>query len=389
MIRPLVLLPAVLCGLLSSPASAQAACVPDARWLVPGTDATQSIETPALVARVAHRPVVLLGEGHDIREHHRWQAQTIAALQATRADLVLGFEMFPHSAQPALDRWVAGDLTEAELLRATDWKRNWGYDAQMYLPIFHFARMNRIPMVALNIDRDLSRVIGAGGFDALPPEKREGLSRPAPALPAYEDFLFESYAQHANAPGREPARTDEGFRQFREAQLLWDRAMAERIAGVFAGRPGALVVALMGSGHVINGWGVPHQLRALGVPDPAVLLPWEPENDCARLVTGYADAVFGLTERNEDDQPRPRLGLWLEPARDGVTIKDIEPGGLGDTAGLQKNDLLVEVAGRLPREPGDVSDIVQRQAPGTWLPLKIRRDGRTLELIAKFPPGAS
>lgn len=390
MIRSLCLLWALCCILpMRAATAADTACVPAAGWFALGAGAVQPIDAPDLIARLSTRPVVLLGEGHDIREHHRWQAQTVAALHARRPDLVLGFEMFPRSAQPALDRWVAGDLTEAELLRATDWKRNWGYDPQMYLPIFHFARMNRVPMVALNIDRDLSREIGAGGFDALPPEKRQGLSRPAAALAPYEDFLFESYSQHAGEPGREPMRTDERFRQFREAQLLWDRAMAERIAGVFASRPGALVVALMGSGHVINGWGVPHQLRSLGIADPAVLLPWEPESDCAKLVAGYADAVFGLTAREENDQPRPRLGLWLEPASEGVAIKDIEQGGLGETAGLRKGDVLMEVAGRAPREPGDVSEIVQRQAPGTWLPLKIRRDGMTLEIIAKFPPATS
>jgi hypothetical protein len=29
---------------------------------------------------------------------------------------------------------------------------------------------------------------------------------------------------------------------------------------------------------------------------------------------------------------------------------------------------------------------VQRQAPGTWLPLTLERDGRTVETVAKFPP---
>jgi hypothetical protein len=37
---------------------------------------------------------------------------------------------------------------------------------------------------------------------------------------------------------------------------------------------------------------------------------------------------------------------------------------------------------------GEVVEIVQRQAPGTWLPLKVRRGDNTLELIAKFPPRA-
>ena len=32
--------------------------------------------------------------------------------------------------------------------------------------------------------------------------------------------------------------------------------------------------------------------------------------------------------------------------------------------------------------------VVQRQAPGTWLPIKVKRGGETLDLVAKFPPAA-
>ncbi|MFO0246476.1 MAG: PDZ domain-containing protein, partial [Betaproteobacteria bacterium] len=73
----------------------------------------------------------------------------------------------------------------------------------------------------------------------------------------------------------------------------------------------------------------------------------------------------------------------------GVQIRQIEKGGLGEQAGLRVGDVRVEIAGRAPAEPADVSDAVQRQAPGTWLPLKVRREGRTFEVIAKFPPAAS
>jgi uncharacterized iron-regulated protein len=360
--------------------------VAPARWLSLPENAIREEGADALLARLAGRPVVLLGEGHDIPEHHRWQLHTVAALHARQPRMVMAFEMFPRGVQPVLDRWVRGELSEAELLRATEWQRNWGYDAQMYLPLFHFARMHRIPMVALNVDRDFSRAVGEKGYDALPPEWRAEVGRPAPPQPAYEEFLFASFAQHG--AGERARRDDPAFRRFLEAQQVWDRAMAERIATARASDPAALVVGIMGTGHLMNGWGVPHQLRALGVADPAVLLPWEPENDCQRLRPGYADAVFGLAAREEPDAARPRLGLWLAAASGGVQIRRIEKGGLGEQAGLRVGDLLVEIAGRAPAEPADVSEAVQRQAPGTWLPLKVRRDGRTVEVIARFPPAA-
>jgi hypothetical protein len=47
---------------------------------------------------------------------------------------------------------------------------------------------------------------------------------------------------------------------------------------------------------------------------------------------------------------------------------------------------VVRAAGLETRIPDDLVDIVGRQAPGTWLPLSIRRDGQEMiDLVAKFP----
>jgi len=69
---------------------------------------------------------------------------------------------------------------------------------------------------------------------------------------------------------------------------LWDRAMASGIASSVAERQ---VVALMGSGHLRFGHGVPHQLRNLGVQRIYSLIPWDAEEDCTDLREGFADAV--------------------------------------------------------------------------------------------------
>lgn len=94
-------------------------------------------------------------------------------------------------------------------------------------------------------------------------------------------------------PSARPAG-DDAFARFLDGQLLWDRAMAEALAGAVRDHPDALVVGLMGSGHVVHGYGVEHQLRDLGVVDVGSLLPWDGDSDCTDLVAGVADAVFGI-----------------------------------------------------------------------------------------------
>jgi uncharacterized iron-regulated protein len=374
-----------LAAVLAAPARADDACVPVGAWVAPGG---KRLAAADVLARAAKSSIVLLGESHDSAEHHRWQLQTLAALHARRPDLVIGFESFPRRVQPALDAWVAGELGEAAFLAKSDWRNVWRMDPQLYLPLFHFARMNRIPMAALNVEPGLTREIAQKGYDAVVPEKREGIGRPAPPADAYLDWLLPIWQRHGR-PGGSAAQADRNapdFRRFVESQQTWDRAMAEALVAA-SGRPGApLVVGVMGVGHVTHGYGVPHQLRALGVADVVTLLPWDRAAPCKDLVAGLADAVFGVAAPAAPQAAeRPRLGVHLEAAPEGVRIRQVEKGSVADAAGLRAGDVVLEMAAVPAREAGDLAEVVQRQAPGTWLPLKVKRGTETLELIAKFP----
>jgi membrane-associated protease RseP (regulator of RpoE activity) len=233
----------------------------------------------------------------------------------------------------------------------------------------------------------------------VPRAEREGVGDPAPALRGYEDMLFDSWREHLPADAAHGSlgsaeRTDRNqpeFRRFLESQLVWDRAIAEGMAEAAARHPGAVVVGLMGSGHVMHGWGVSHQLKALGRPAPLALLPFEREADCAALAGGpaarLADAVFGVATPARVAAPaRPRLGITLEPAVVGVGIAEVANGSIAKRAGLEKGDVILVIAGRAPKSAADVAAAVMRQAPGTWLPIEVQRGEQRLELVARFPP---
>ena len=78
--------------------------------------------------------------------------------------------------------------------------------------------------------------------------------------------------------------------------------------------------------------------------------------------------------------------MYLEQAADGVRIRQVEKGSIAEASGVRDGDVIVEIAGRPAKEPGDVASAVQRQAPGTWLPLKVKRGPDTVDLVAKFSP---
>lgn len=376
-------------------AAAAPACLTPASWARTDAATPQRVDADGLLAAMAGRAVVLLGEQHDDMDHHRWQLQTLATLHTLRPTMVIGFEMFPRRVQPVLDRWVAGELTEAEFLQQAEWGKVWSMPAELYLPLFHFARLNRIPMLALNIDAELTRRIADKGWDGVPEGEREGVGRPAAALPAYEDFLFEIHSQHAHMRmhGKDkarPARSDAAFRNFVESQLAWDRAMAEALVAGRARHAAAdgslpLVVGIMGNGHVRHGHGVAHQLVALGEPSVGQLMPVEAATPCAELPAGLADAVFAVPALRQPPPPPPRLGVGLEDAEGGVRIAELTPGSLAERTGLRRGDLITEAAGVPVKRSGQLIGQVRRQPAGTWLPLQVMREGKAVEVVVRFP----
>ena len=77
-----------------------------------------------------------------------------------------------------------------QFLEKVEWKNVWGYDPELYLPLFHFCRQQRVPMLALNCNRPLVTRVGKDGWDAVPEEERDGLSPSAEATVAYREYLF-------------------------------------------------------------------------------------------------------------------------------------------------------------------------------------------------------
>src|SRR6516225_920270 len=345
---------------------------------------------------VAKNAVVLLGESHTDVDHHLWQLHTVAGLHGRGGNIAIGFEAFPRRLQPVLDDWIAGKLTEEAFLKASEWRQVWGYDAALYMPLFQFARLNRIPMIALNVERTLVSKVGRDGWASVADGEREGVTKPAAAAVGYQRDLARVYHMKklmaAAQPGGaiDPASAPEGadidlddktfadilrepeFQRFVDAQQTWDRAMAEALATGQRKFPGATIVGIAGAGHVEGGYGIPHQLKDLGVAAVASFIPAGTDEACKLVGTGYADAMFTLAPTSDAAPERPRLGVLLADGEGGgARIEQVVPKSVAETTGLKAGDNIVRAAGLEMRNSGDVVDVVAVQAPGTWLPLAV------------------
>lgn len=281
------------------PAQISPVAHPRATWIDPMTGKTLPFQS--LMQEMAKKSVVMLGETHDIAEVHRWQLHVAATLYALRPDMMMGFEMFPRRLQGVLDEWVDGKLDTKTFLEKSEWLGVWGFPPELYLPLFHFCRQNKIRMLALNCYRELVTRVGKLGWDAIPEAERDGLTPAAPPTEDYYDRLagYRKQEPESSSPMAAPDRD-----RFMRAMQTWDRAFACNIVHALndipADEPKPIVIGIIGRGHLEYGQGTPYQLADLGITDTAVLLTsdkdqWQPEPD-----RKMADAVFRI------DMPEPR-----------------------------------------------------------------------------------
>ncbi len=131
-------------------------------------------------------------------------------------------EMFQKPYQKTVDDYLAGRIDEGKFLNQTDYFNKWRYDYNLYKPIVDFLKEKNIPLVALNIDGDISRKTARKGIDSLSKNERK-------QLPDELDFSNELYRVdlhrvfdiHANETNLKD------FNQFFQAQTLWDETMAD------------------------------------------------------------------------------------------------------------------------------------------------------------------
>ncbi len=115
-----------------------------------------------LLDRIADRRVVFVGESHDRYEDHLNQLAVIEGLHARGKSLAIGMEFFQQPYQAAIDAYVAGEIDEAEFLRRTEYFDRWRFDYRLYRPILRFAREHGIPVIALNLEAELTAACRRG-----------------------------------------------------------------------------------------------------------------------------------------------------------------------------------------------------------------------------------
>ncbi|NTW98887.1 MAG: ChaN family lipoprotein [Geobacteraceae bacterium] len=227
--------------------------------------------------------VIFVAEIHDDKKHHELQLDVIRSLRSKKIPLAIGLEMFQMDNQNFLDDWVAGRITEQDF--TSIFARNWTYDWSLYRDIFIFARDNHIPMIALNIPKDIISKVVRQGFASLTPEELKSLP---PGITSelnkpQTDLLRNTYQAIFKR-----AANEKKLANFFEAQAVRNSGMASIIAGELKSHPGRKVVTLAGTWHAVR-HGVPEFLPNIG---SKVIVPEIPEFGVRNATLELADYLI-------------------------------------------------------------------------------------------------
>ncbi|HYA32170.1 MAG TPA: ChaN family lipoprotein [Thermodesulfovibrionales bacterium] len=292
-----------------------------------GVEVAKALSLAAIIEQVSDKKIVYAGERHTDFEDHLVQLEIIKGLLKKNGKIAIGMEMFQKPSQGALDDYIGGKISEKEFLKASDYFRRWGFDYHLYKDILRFARDEKIPVVALNMRKEIVEKVSKGGIDALSEEEKN-------ELPGDMDMTDEDYKKRLKKAFE--AHTDSetmSFENFYQSQIIWDETMAQSIDDYLKQEPDRQMVVMAGSGHLTHGSGIPRRTFSRNKLDYAIVLSDVPvEKDIADFV---------LYPKEEKAPASPKLGVLLKDEDGRANIIGFAEMSSAEKAGLEKGDVIV------------------------------------------------
>ncbi len=335
---------------------------------------SEADEAVRLTGSAAPR-LIFVGEHHGDPRSQATERRLIRLLLDRGRPVAVALEMFPPQADPALDAWRNGGLTEAEFAEQSGWYESWGFPWRAYRELFLLLRDARVPMHGVNADEATRTAVRENKLESLTPAVRADVGELDLSILPHRDYLQDALREAGHGAGSHPgpeaslAPEAPAFQRMQRVQVLWDRLIGVRSARLAeALPPPGVVVVILGSGHVAFG---------LGANLQAARESWLPQ-------LSLWDTV--VPPGSLDGQRRARIALgmadWVRIYPEDATLPAYP--GLGgvklapDPAGVMVEAVRVEEGRVAPEEAravfraGDVIQTLNRERVSSPADLRMR-----------------
>jgi uncharacterized iron-regulated protein len=341
--------------------------------------ATGETMTPAeMAARLADVGLLFVGETHTNIDYHRVQLRVIQELHKVGREVLIGLEMFPYTQQASLDQWIEGSQSEQAFVDEAEWYKYWGYNWEYYREIFVYARESGLRMYGVNTPRDVVTAVRKKGFKDLTPEEAEHI--PHRVMPVTEDqrALYKSFFD----PDDALHMSEKALEGMLRAQTTWDATMGWNALQALLkdGSDNAIMVVLIGSGHVSYGLGAERQTAPYYDGNIASVIPVQIEDESGapveKVQASYANFLWGLPKADYEIYPSFGVSLMGKIGTEPTKIIQLSEGSIAERAGIVTGDVLLSLNGEAVKSSVDLRRIVSGWRWGDVASARIGRDGK-------------
>ena len=349
---------------------------------------TGELLSPAQLAdELVDKRIVFMGESHTDIFFHRAQFQIIEALQNAGREVLIGLEMYPYTKQELLDNWVAGRYTEEGFLEISQWYEAWGYHWDYYRSIFMFAQEHSLPMYALNTPREIIAAVRKKGFEELTEEE---LAQMPPDIDTDNADHLELFKAFFEGEDFHSSMTDEQWQAMFDAQCTWDATFGSNALKALEKHPdpNAILVVLVGSGHVTYDLGIQRQIAQWEQVPMATVIPISVVDGdgvaIPQVQASYADFLWGMPPVTDPNYPI--LGISTRSTGDEGqrTVIFIGEGSVGEKAGFQMGDMLVSMDGNPVPNKEALAILMSQTRWGDTAVVKVKRGEEEVDLDVAF-----
>lgn len=204
------------------------------------------IDLQTLPDDIDQADIILIGEWHTHAGIHRFQSDFLKQRLQQQRPVTLSMEQFSRDKQSVVDRYLAGEIGEQELIKQGAAWPNYESD---YRPLVELAKSHNADIIAANAPRAIVRCIGRQGLsylDTLDNQQRQWLAPQIDdsASPYKEKFMASMHHGTLEQTTRQYA-----------AQVTWDETMADSIVTYLQHHPSTQIVHIAGKFHTEQGLG--------------------------------------------------------------------------------------------------------------------------------------
>jgi uncharacterized iron-regulated protein len=312
-----------------------------------------------VINAVLDKRIIYIGEFHDRFAHHNLQLQIIKGIYERYKKIAIGMEMFQRPFQDVLDDYISDRLDEREFLKQSEYFKRWGFDYNLYKPILDFSKKEKIPVIALNIEREIIDKVSKRGLESLSEQEMK-------KIPEEIDFSDSDYKERLISVFRMHDRgEDRNFDFFYQSQLLWDETMAESIDNFLRKNEDYKIIVLAGGGHIAYGSGIPKRLyRRNNFPYATIMIDSNVDREIADFVI-YPRTLEGVTA--------PKLMAFLSEENGLIKVVGFPENSISERAGMKKGDILLSIDDMAIRNMEDIRIHLFYKRSGDKIKVKVLR----------------